>query len=126
MKTIPKITIQCPNGSFDCNPFCRLCEGNDETTLSELLDQADSIAWDKCHKIFINMDSSQTQKMREYGYSNIISDDPDRMEKILWQWFEDSCYLRMVDAVFTNQDGTDKFVSVIAQFEIDYEGVDND
>lgn len=111
-------TIECPNhnGSFDCNSFCNLCEGNQETNLLDILCQADSIAWDDCHKIYILMDDYQTKQMIEFGYSTIVSDTPAAMEKLVWQWYQDSCSLRLIDAVFTNEDKTDKFVTIVGQF----------
>jgi len=110
-------TIECPkhNGSFDCNPFCRLCEGNQEISLSELISEADSVAFDGCHKIYLNMDPKQTMKMINYGYTNLVTDTPAAMEDAVWRWYEDSCSLRFIDAVFTNDDDTDKFVVVVGQ-----------
>lgn len=110
-------TIECPNhnGAFDCTPFCRLCEGNQETDLSELIAEADSVAFDGCHKIYLNMDPQQTMKMIDYGYTRIVTDTPAAMENVVAQWYDDSCGLRFIDAVFSNEDGTDKFVIVIGQ-----------
>jgi hypothetical protein len=110
--------VECPNhnGSFDCNPFCRLCEGNQETTLDEMLYQADSVSFDGCHKIYLNMDAKQTEKMVGYGYDKTISDTPAAMKDLVFSWYEDSCSLRFIDAVFTDDDETDKFITVIGQF----------
>lgn len=118
MMTTIDTTIECPNhdGAFDCTPFCRLCEGEQETNLTELLSQTDSVAYDGCHKIYLNMDPKQTMKMIDYGYTNLITDTPAAMENVVWQWYDDSCGLRLIDAVFTNEDGTDKFISVVPQF----------
>lgn len=112
------ITIECPRheGSFDCTPFCNLCEGNQETTLDDLLYQTHSVSYDGCHKIYLNMDEQQTEKMIGYGYDKTISDTPDAMKNVVVQWYDDSCSLRFIDAVFTNDDEADKFVSVVPQF----------
>ena len=120
MKTMDNPTIECPNhnGSFDCTPFCRLCEGEQETNLETLLTYAYSVSWDGCHKIYLNMDLRQHQKMGEYGYDKTIeNNNPYITTQKLEEWYEDSCSLRFIDAVFTNDDDTDKFVIVIAQFE---------
>lgn len=111
-------TIECPRheGSFDCTPFCNLCEGNQETTLDDLLYQADSVAFDGCHKIYLQMDAEQTKKIISYGYDHIVTGTHDAMQDAVWRWYEDSCSLRFIDAVFTNDDETDKFVSVVSQF----------
>ncbi len=110
--------IECPNhnGNFDCNPFCRLCEGNQETTIDELLYQTHSVSYDGCHKIYLNMDKQQTEKMFGYGYDKTIIGTKFEMEHAVYSWYEESCSLRFIDAVFTNEDETDKFVTVIGQF----------
>ena len=130
MTLIDTPTIACPNheGSFDCTPFCRLCEGNQETSLSELLDQAFSIAWDGCHKIYLNMDVQQHNKMIGYGYEYVLIKGlhPVNFEDSIMGWFDDSCSLRFVDALFTNDDHTDKFVSVIPQFFLEEDEEEDD
>jgi hypothetical protein len=112
-------TVECPNhnGSFDCNPFCRLCEGNQEADLEAFVNQAYSLSWDGCHKLYLNMDKAQHDKMIDLGYSlTILSNNPYITMQKVEEWYEDSCSLRFIDAVFTNDDDTDKFVTVIAQF----------
>lgn len=118
MTLIDTPNVECPNhdGAFDCNPFCRLCEGDQETNLHELLFSAHSVSYDGCHKIYLNMDEAQTTKMIGYGYDKTIIDTPANMEAMVEEWFEDSCGLRFIDAVFTNEDETDKFVTVVPQF----------
>ena len=124
MKTLLEITvdtpaIECPNhnGSFDCNAFCRLCEGNQEANLEAFVYQAYSLSWDGCHKLYLNMDEYQHDKMiHDLGYDlTIVNNDPSITLQKVEEWFEDSCGLRFIDAVFTNDDETDKFVTVIAQ-----------
>ena len=113
------ISVECPNhnGSFDCNPFCRLCEGNQETTLDEIVTYAWSLSWDGCHKMYLNMDKAQHDKMMDLGYSlTIINNNPYITTQKIEEWYEDSCSLRFIDAVFSNDDNTDKFVTVVPQF----------
>jgi hypothetical protein len=83
---------------------------------------ADSIAWDECHKIYILMDSTQTQLMHDYGYPVIHTKEMpfDFVETILG-WYEDSCSLRFVDAIETDADGNSFWHTVVAQFEGDEE-----
>lgn len=118
MMTMIDTTIECPNheGNFDCTPFCNLCEGNQETNLDDLMYQTDSVSFDGCHKIYLNMDAKQTEKMIGYGYDKTIIDTPAAMKDLVLTWYEDSCSLRFINAVFTNDDETDKFVTVIGQF----------
>jgi hypothetical protein len=61
------------------------------------------------------MDIEQTGKMIEYGYSNMIGGTAWDKQDAVFRWYEDSCSLRFIDAVFTNEDGTDKFVVVRGQ-----------
>lgn len=121
MKTLlDNPTFACPNhnGSFDCNPFCRLCEGNQETDLDTLVTYAYSVSWDGCHKIYLNMDKAQHDKMIGYGYTRTMENtNPYITAQEIEKWYEDSCSLRFIDAVFSNDDDTDKFVIVVSQFE---------
>jgi hypothetical protein len=61
------------------------------------------------------MDKQQTEKMIGYGYDKTISGTKWEMEDAVYRWYEDSCSLRFIDAVFTNEDETDKFVIVVGQ-----------
>jgi len=110
-------TIECPRheGSFDCTPFCNLCGGSQEASLTGLIEQSSTVAFDGCHKIYINMDIEQTGKMISYGYPNMIGGTTWDKQDAVFRWYEDSCSLRFIDAVFTNEDGTDKFVVVRGQ-----------
>jgi hypothetical protein len=88
------------------------------------ISEAEAIAWDNCHKIYILMDSEQVDLMRGYGYDPIITNEemnPDDMFGLVQEWYEDSCSLRFIQAVSTNDtDPNLGFESLISQFE-DYE-----
>lgn len=120
MKTfIDAPDVECPNhnGSFDCNPFCRLCEGNQEANLEAFVYQAYSVSWDGCHKLYLNMDAYQHDKMiNDLGYDlTIVSNNPRITLEKVEEWYNDSCGLKFIDAVFSTDEDTDKFVTVIAQ-----------
>lgn len=87
--------------------------------LEEAINQADSIAFDGCHKIYIQLDEKQTQKMRDYEYENIITADEsnpyDMFEKVK-TWYDDSCGLRFIYAV-ANGEEEDEFFSIVSQME---------
>lgn len=73
--------------------------GTDERLL-EVLEDAHSIAFDGCHKIYVVLDEEQTEQMREYGYENIwLVLDPDEALEILRGWYEASCPLRFIQSV---------------------------
>jgi hypothetical protein len=90
------------------------------------LSEAEAIAWDNCHKIYILMDSEQVDLMRGYGYDPIITNEemnPDDMFGLVQEWYEDSCSLRFIQAVSTNDiDPNAGFESLISQGE-EYEEV---
>jgi len=99
----------------------------DETywKIKEYTDEAKGIAWDTCHKIYILMDDNQVALMREYEYDPIITSEqinPAEMATVAAVWFEKSCALRFVNAVYSDTSiGHEGFVNVIAQFEGDEE-----
>ena len=88
------------------------------------ISEAEAIAWDNCHKIYILMDSEQVELMRGYGYDPIIKNEemnPDDMLDKVKEWYEDSCSLRFIQAVSTNEINPNLgFESLISQFD-DYE-----
>ena len=119
MRTITflDVAVECPRheGNFDCTPFCGICEGEQEVSMDSLLEQADTVAFDGCHKIYLNMDKQQTDQMIGYGYTNMVGGSFLDKKEAVYGWYEESCPLRFVDAVFTNADGTDNFVVVVGQ-----------
>jgi hypothetical protein len=67
--------------------------------------------------MYLNMDKAQHDKMMDLGYDlTIINHNPYITTQKIEEWYEDSCSLRFIDAVFSNDDNTDKFVTVVPQF----------
>jgi hypothetical protein len=87
----------------------------------ERIGEAKGIAWDTCHKIYILMDSEQVELMRGYGYDPLITADQmsnNEMFDLVQEWYEDSCSLRFIQAVSTNDiDPNLGFESLVSQFE---------
>lgn len=89
----------------------------------ERINDAKAIAWDGCHKIYLLMDDAQVALMREYEYDPLITKDEmseGEMFDTVHEWYEDSCFLRFVDAVSTTPEGEDPnkgFETLIAQGE---------
>jgi hypothetical protein len=87
----------------------------------ERINKAKGIAWDTCHKIYILMDSEQVELMRGYGYDPLITADQmssNEMFDLVQEWYEDSCSLRFIQAVSTNDiDPNLGFESLVSQFE---------
>jgi hypothetical protein len=94
--------------------------------IKERLSEAEAVAWDTCHKIYILMDSEQVELMRSYGYDPLITNEemnPDDMFSLVQEWYEGSCGLRFIQAVSTNHINPNAgFESLISQGE-DYEEV---
>ena len=82
---------------------------------------AEAIAWDTCHKIYLLMDKEQVKLMRKYGYEALITKKqatPEEMFATLQEWYEDSCTLRFIQAVKTDRkDPNAGFESLIDQGE---------
>jgi hypothetical protein len=90
----------------------------------EYTDEAKGIAYDGCHKIYVLMDDEQMELMGEYGYGEdgsflVSSDqlDPAEMATVAMTWFKDSCGLRFIQGVITDEDPNKGFFDIIAQFE---------
>jgi hypothetical protein len=87
----------------------------------EYTNEAKGIAYDTCHKIYILMDDEQVALMREYGYDPLITADqldPAEMATVVVKWFQDSCGLKFINAVYSDKSiGHDGFVDVVEQFE---------
>ena len=87
----------------------------------DYLPDAKAIAWDTCHKIYILMDDEQVALMREYEYDPLITKDQmstDRMYDTVVDWYETSCGLRFIDAVYTHPTNPNEgFTTLIGQFE---------
>ena len=95
--------------------------------IKERLSEAEAVAWDTCHKIYILMDNEQVELMRSYGYDPLITNEemnPDDMFSLVQEWYEGSCGLRFIQAVSTNHINPNAgFESLISQGE-DYEEVE--
>ena len=81
-----------------------------ETLIEERLATARGIAWDTCHKIYLLMDDEQVEEMRECGYDRLITADqatPEIMFDYLRVWWNQSCSLRFIEAVSTDNDTPD-------------------
>jgi hypothetical protein len=55
--------VECPNheGSFDCNPFCRLCEGEQEYEVNEF-EQAMSLVLSEGLAIIDNLTDEEIER----------------------------------------------------------------
>ena len=89
--------------------------------IKDRLENAKGIGWDGCHKIYILMDDDQMIKMQNYGYDPLISSDqitPDQMFNFIQRWWDQSCGLRFISAVSTNEVNPNLgFEDLISQFE---------
>ena len=73
------------------------------------------IAYDGCHKIYLAMDDESADDFRA-NYDCIVGLRKS-FYKIVKEWYEDSCGLRFVEAVWDKPENpNDGFVTLIAQF----------
>jgi hypothetical protein len=88
--------------------------------VADRLVDAEGIAWDGCHKIYILMDAEQVARQEEYGYEYIIRSSEStygEMLVTLKEWFDDSCFLRFINAVRRVESDPNKgYEDVIPQF----------
>ena len=75
------------------------------------------IAYDGCHKIYLAMDDESADDFRD-DYDCIFEKlSPKSFYEIVKEWYEDSCGLRFVNAVWDKPENpNDGFVTLIAQF----------
>jgi hypothetical protein len=85
--------------------------------IRDAVDAADAIAWDGCHKIYVSMDKTQTEVLRDLGYMLHEADKVPRaeMQQTIKMWVVESCKLRFVSTVSTLPNGDADFVSVLPQ-----------
>lgn len=86
----------------------------------QAVENAHSICWDGCHKIYIMEDEIGTNKMREQGYEIIVTKDemnPKKMATQIRKWYTDSCPLRFVQMISgTGEDNLD-YTDIVSQCE---------
>lgn len=75
------------------------------------------IAWDGCHKIYLAMDEYEATWFRD-NYEITLEDTPEVMLNTVIGWYEESCFLRFVSAVYHNPENpNDGFIDLISQFD---------
>jgi hypothetical protein len=85
--------------------------------VEEALEVAHLIAWDGCHKIYLAMDEVEATWFRD-NYEITVEDTPEVMLSTVIRWFDESCFLRFVSAVYNNPaNPNDGFIHLIDQFE---------
>ena len=92
--------------------------------VEESLTNAKAIAFDGCHKIYVLLDHAQVDEMLGYGYGydegtrlvHASSTDAGEMLKTLKAWYNESCALRFIDSIETDEKYPEKgFSSLIPQ-----------
>ena len=82
----------------------------------EYCENAVLVATDGCHKIYLAMDDTEADWFRA-NYEYIVEGTPEEMLTTVIGWYETSCFLRFVNAVYHNEDDPNAgFISLIAQF----------
>ena len=99
------------------------------------MESAKLVAFDGCHKIYLAMDDEQTEWFKK-NYNGADCTDrnftssPEEMLKMVREWWDKSCSLRFVNAVWHNEDDPNAgFVSLISQMaevEVDEDASDDE
>ncbi len=87
--------------------------------VEEHVQDAVLIAFDGCHKIYIAMDQQEAYFFRlnyQPAVVESIHSSPAAMLEILREWYDESCGLKFISAVWHDEnDRNDGFVSLISQ-----------
>lgn len=95
-------------------------------SVREYCENAVLVATDGCHKIYLAMDDEQADWFRE-NYEHIVEGTPEEMLITVIGWYENSCFLRFVNAVETNHaDPNAGYTSLIPQFAEDKDDDEDD
>lgn len=95
--------------------------------LQEVLSDAQGIAWDTCHKIYIMMDDQEVAQMRDYEYDPLLTSadtTPEQMLTEVLRWYDESCGLRFISITSTGEDGDTEYEDFVPQFFEDEEEED--
>jgi hypothetical protein len=88
--------------------------------VEEALEEAQGIAWDSCHKIYVLLDKEQVSIMRIYEYEYVYDTEDMSKEEMLdrlIEWYDDSCNLRFIQSIRTDYvEPNDGFEDLIEQF----------
>lgn len=90
--------------------------------VEEYLQDALSISWDTCHKIYLAMDETEAEWFAANYDEATVKGSPEEMLETIKEWWDASCPLRFVSAVWhDSEDPNAGFVSLISQFANDGE-----
>lgn len=96
--------------------------------VEDYIDEAKSVSWDGCHKIYLAMDDVEAAWFRENYDEYTFVGTPDEMLDTVRKWYDASCGLRFVQAVQHNiEDPNAGYTSLIDQFaDVDDEDEDEE
>lgn len=90
-----------------------------DSLLDEYTGSAKGIAFDGCHKVYVLMDYAQVALMQEYEYDHLFTSmqmTPKEMAERVSDWYDESCSLRFIQAVYTDEkDPNAGFFNIVEQ-----------
>jgi len=88
-----------------------------EVLIKWALARSKAITWDTCHKIYVVVDDEQVEQFKSFGYDPIIPiTDVEEAFNTLHEWYRESCGLRFISAVHTDEDNPNAgFSSIVPQ-----------
>lgn len=88
----------------------RVSEAANWDDVEDAVSRSLGMSFDGCHKIYLAMDENQVHVMDDNGEKR---HDPDYL--LLRDWWEQTCPLRFIQAVYTDDLGNDEYVRVVPQ-----------
>lgn len=81
----------------------------------EFLKDSILVAFDGCHKIYLAMDETDAEFYKA-NYDFIVEGSYEEKYDAIVQWYEDSCPLRFITAVYTNEEDPNAgFIQLVGQ-----------
>ena len=80
----------------------------------DIIDDGQLIAWDGCHKIYLALDDIEAEWFRA-NYETTFEGTADELVVTLGKWWDESCFLRFINAVEHQDDADSKFTTLIGQ-----------
>ena len=83
--------------------------------VEEFLEDSILVAFDGCHKIYLAMDATDAE-FYQANYDFIVEGSSEVKYDAIVQWYEDSCPLRFISAVYTNEEDPNAgFIQLVGQ-----------
>ena len=80
-------------------------------SITEVLQKTSVVAYDGCHKIYL-MDKIHTKWFQDY---KVVEGSPEDRLEMVESWWDQSCPLRFIEWITSNESSELVFTSVVSQ-----------